>query len=116
MFERRELDPSVFRGRRREVIIHDMTAISDVKRAVHMKHGKSRLLQSVPVKETFRGAIVWQGTVHIFDVLNGPRLYVWSAPALRSDVPNFWMIPHGAEIDSPAAAVHSVIFAGHLSD
>lgn len=37
-----------------------MTAIPQVKRAVDMKHGKSRLLQSVPVKETFQGAIVWE--------------------------------------------------------
>jgi hypothetical protein len=62
----------------------------------------------------FLGAIVWEGTVHIFDALDGSTLYVWSAPALRSDEPNFWMIPHGAQIGLPAVAIRSVI-AGHLN-
>lgn len=93
-----------------------MTAIREVKRAVDMKHGKSRLLQSVPGKETFQGAIVWEGVVHIFDVLDGSRLYVWSIPALGREEPKVWMIPHGAQIASPATAVRSVIIPERLSD
>jgi hypothetical protein len=64
--------------------IPDVIPVSDVLRAVSVKHGKSRLLQAVPVKETLQGA-VWEGTVHIVDTLNGSRLYVWSAPALGSE-------------------------------
>lgn len=96
--------------------IRDLTAIREVKRVVDMKHGKSRLLQSVPVKETFQGAIIWDGAVHIFDVLDGSRLYVWSTPAVGRDEPRVWMIPHSAQIASPAAAVRSVIIPEQLFD
>jgi hypothetical protein len=38
----------------------------------HMLHCSAQLPQSVPVKETHRGATVWEGVVHVFDLEGHP--------------------------------------------
>lgn len=51
---------------------------------IHQLHGAdSRLVESVPVLETFQGKTVWEGVVELFDLLNLPkanRCYAWSHP------------------------------------
>jgi hypothetical protein len=46
---------------------------SELKRAVESQHGgTATLAQSVPVKETHAGAVVWEGVVHVFDLKGHP--------------------------------------------
>jgi hypothetical protein len=37
-------------------------------------------VESVPVKETFKGETVWEGVVEVFDLANypAPRVYAWT--------------------------------------
>ncbi|HVA11852.1 MAG TPA: hypothetical protein VNF99_01250 [Stellaceae bacterium] len=91
----------------------------ELKVAVESQHGgKARLLQSVPVKETFQGATVWDGMVHIFDLAGNPhatRAYAWSSPIEGSDKRRFFAVLHMGGIDSPQAAVRAAIVAEHRS-
>lgn len=56
-----------------------------LKKAVESQHGgDARFVGTVPVRETFEGAAVWEGTVHVFDLDGQPsatRAYAWSSPA-----------------------------------
>ncbi len=53
-----------------------------LKQAVESQHGgTATLLQSVPVRETFRGGMVWDGVVHVFKLeghARATRAYAWS--------------------------------------
>jgi hypothetical protein len=55
-----------------------------LKEAVERMHGgTATLAQSVPVRETFQGQVVWEGVVHVFDLTGHPtatRAYGWSSP------------------------------------
>jgi hypothetical protein len=45
-----------------------------LKRAVEAQHGcTATFVQSVPVKETFEGATVWDGVVHVFQIHGHPK-------------------------------------------
>ena len=37
-----------------------------------MHHCSTRLEQSVPVMETHKGTTVWEGVVHVFDLIGHP--------------------------------------------
>jgi hypothetical protein len=88
-----------------------------LKTAVESQHGgKARLLQVVPVKETFRGATVWEGVVSIFDLADNPhatRAYAWSSPIEGSEKRRFFAVLHMGPIDSPQAAISAAIVAEH---
>ena len=48
----------------------------------------ARLVQSVPVSESFSGKTVWEGVVHIFALTGHPtakKAYAWSSPIEGSD-------------------------------
>jgi hypothetical protein len=78
----------------------------------HMHSSKARLTQSVPAKETFQGAIVWEGVVHVFDLTGHPtatRAYAWSSPIEGSDKRRFFAVLHQGPIKSPADAVRAAI-------
>lgn len=70
-----------------------MTEVSVValKHAIESQHGgAATLAQSVPIKETHTGAVVWEGVVHVFDLKGHPtasRAYAWSSPIEGSDKP-----------------------------
>jgi hypothetical protein len=39
-----------------------------LKEAIESQHGgTATLAQSVPVRETFKGQLVWEGVVHVFE-------------------------------------------------
>jgi hypothetical protein len=81
--------------------------------AVQKMHGgTATLVQSVPVSETFHGATVWEGVVHVFDLADNPkatRAYAWSSPIEGSDKRRFFAVLHIPPIDSPLAAVRAAI-------
>jgi len=86
-----------------------------LKQAVEHQHGgTATLVQSVPVKEIFDGATVWDGIVHVFD-LDHPkatRAYAWSYE-LPDGKRRFFAVLHLGEITGPAGAVRAAIIAEH---
>ena len=87
----------------------------ELKQAVESQHGgTATLAQSVPVHETHEGKPVWDGTIHIFDLVGSPsgatRAYAWSYE--RDDGKRrFFAVLHSGPIDSPVKAVRAAIVA-----
>jgi hypothetical protein len=88
---------------------------AELRKAVERMHGVSaRLAQSVPVTETHKGATVWEGVVHVFDLEGHPtasRAYAWSSPIEGSDKRRFFAVLHQAPATSPVEAVRAAIVA-----
>jgi hypothetical protein len=91
-----------------------------VQKAIEGLHRCSaRLAQSVPVKQTHKGAVVWEGVVHVFDLEGHPtatRLYAWSSPVEGTpDERRFFAVLHQPPVTSPTAAVRAAIVAENRS-
>src|SRR5882757_11216103 len=90
---------------------------SQLREAIEAQHGGTAMLaQSVPVKETHAGAVVWEGVVHVFDLKGHPtasRAYAWSSPIEGSDKRRFFAVLHMGPVKSPADAVRAAIVAEH---
>lgn len=88
---------------------------NQLKQAVERQHGgTATLAQSIPVKETFDGATVWEGVVHVFD-LDHPkatRAYAWSYE-LPDGKRRFFAVLHLGGITGPVEAVRAAIVAEH---
>ena len=86
---------------------------SELQRSVESQHGgTATLTQSVPVKETHAGAVVWEGVVHVFDLEGHPtasRAYAWSSPIEGSDKRRFFAVLHQGPVKSPVDAVRAAI-------
>ena len=58
-----------------------MTYIEDLQQVIHKLHGvHSTHVQSVPVKEVFRGETIWEGIVEVFELHGHPKAthaYAW---------------------------------------
>lgn len=78
---------------------------SRLKVAVEDMHGgTARLVQAVPVRESFQGSPVWEGVVHVFDLVGNPkadRAYAWSSPIEGSERRRFFAVLHIPPIASP---------------
>ena len=76
-----------------------------LKEAVERMHGgNATLTQSVPVREKFEGATVWEGVVHVFGLAGHPtatRAYAWSSPIEGSTERRFFAVLHTDRINSP---------------
>ena len=83
--------------------------------AVEGQHGgTATFIQAVPVDERHEGETVWQGTVHIFDLVGNPtatRAYAWSSPIEGSNKRRFFAVLHMGGIKSPRDAVRAAIVA-----
>lgn len=80
---------------------------------------RARLLQVAAVHETFEGAPVWDGMVHILDLQGHPtatRAYAWSSPIEGSEKRRFFAVLHMGGIKSPLDAVRAAIVAAHRSE
>lgn len=90
-------------------------APDDLKTAVERQHDcKALLVQSVPVRETHTGVVVWEGVVHVFEIAGHPKAtkaYAWSSPIEGSDKRRFFAVLHQGPIKSPADAVRAAIVA-----
>jgi hypothetical protein len=84
-----------------------------LKIAIESQHGgMATLAQSVPIKETHAGAVVWEGVVHVFDLKGHPtasRAYAWSSPIEGSDKRRFFAVLHQGPVKSPVDAVRAAI-------
>ena len=58
-----------------------MTYIEELREVIRRLHGvESKHVESVPVKETFKGETVWEGVVEVFDLVGhvtAHRVYAW---------------------------------------
>jgi hypothetical protein len=58
-----------------------MSHIDELHGVIHHLHGaKAKHLESVPVKESFQGQTVWDGTVEVFRLKDRPKadkVYAW---------------------------------------
>lgn len=92
---------------------------SELQTAVERTHNcVARLSQSVHVKETSRGATVWEGVVHVFELTGHPtatRAYAWSSPIEGGDKRRFFAVLHIPPVTSPLEAVRAAIVAEHRS-
>jgi hypothetical protein len=90
-----------------------------LKQAVESQHGgTATLLQSVPVRETFRGDNVWDGVVHVFKLAGHPkatRAYAWSSRLEGSTKRRFFAVLDIPPIMSPVDAVRAAIVAEQRS-
>jgi hypothetical protein len=80
----------------------------------HMHHCSARLVQVVPVRETFVGEAVWEGTVHVLELTGHPtasRVYAWSSPIEGSDKRRFFAVLHQGPVTAPVEAVRAAIVA-----
>ena len=88
-----------------------------IKQVVEFQHGgTATLAQSVPVKETHAGAVVWEGVVHVFDLEGHPtasRAYAWSSPIEGRDKRRFFAVLHQGPVKSPVDAVRAAIVTEH---
>ena len=54
----------------------------ELEKAVERLHNcKSKWIESVPVKEIFKGETVWEGEVQVFELIDHPtakKCYAWS--------------------------------------
>lgn len=60
----------------------DDAGLDALREAIRHMHGcESTWVESVPVRETFRGEVVWDGEVQVFELAGHPRAaraYAWS--------------------------------------
>ena len=86
--------------------------MESLKKAVLDLHGcDSNWVESVPITETFQGAVVWDGIVEVFDLVNHPtanRCYAWSH-ATEGEKRRFVAVLHQGPVDSPEKAVRAAI-------
>lgn len=89
--------------------------LKSLEKAILDLHGcKSKWVESVPIKETFKGETVWEGVVEVFDLKNHPtakRAYAWSHEIEGSKKRKFYTVLHQGPIDSPEKAVRAAIVA-----
>ncbi|MDQ6760481.1 MAG: hypothetical protein M3Z32_11560 [Acidobacteriota bacterium] len=91
-----------------------MTNIKELRGVIRKLHGvDAKHVESVPVKERFKGQTVWDGVVEVFDLIGHPmasRLYAWSHATEDPDNP--WrhvMVLHSHPIQSARDAVRAAI-------
>lgn len=84
--------------------------------AILRLHGaKATHVETVPVRETFRGQTVWDGAVDVFDLEDHPtakRCYAWAHEA-DSGGRRYLAVLHAGPVDSPRKAVQAAIVAEH---
>ena len=91
-----------------------MNYIEELKDVIRRLHGvESDHVQSVPVKETFKGKTVWEGIVEVFDLRNhaaAARIYAWAHDTDDPKRPKRHVtVLHVEPVTSAAKAVRAAI-------
>ncbi len=88
-----------------------MDYLQDLKTAIQRLHGcDSTHLETVPVKEEFRGAVVWEGDVEVYALHGHPkaaRCYAWSYP--EADETRYFAVLGLPPVESAKTAVQVAI-------
>lgn len=91
-----------------------MNYIHELRDAIRRVHKvDSKHVESVPVTETYQGAIIWDGVVEVFELVNhpeAPKAYAWShdldgSRKSRQHV----LVLHVAPVTSPEFAVRAAM-------
>ena len=95
-------------------------SIEALQKAILDLHGfKATWIESVPVKEAFKGETVLEGVVQVFDLIDHPkatRCYAWSHELEGSKKRRFFAVLHQGAIDSPEKAVKASIVQDYKSE
>jgi hypothetical protein len=92
--------------------------ISELRDVIHRLHGgKAKHLESVPVLETFKGQVVWDGVVEVFNLKGHPKtdkVYAWSHDTDDPEHPRRHVtVLHIPPAISPRSAVQVAIVQEH---
>jgi hypothetical protein len=88
--------------------------ITEPQDVIRRLHGvEARHVQSVPVKEAFRGKAIWEGIVEVFELIGhptAPRVYAWVHGAGDPKRPRRHVtVLHIPPVTSAALAVRAAI-------
>ena len=97
-----------------------MKHIEELKETIRNLHGaEATHLESVPVKETFQGETVWEGTVEVFALKGHPKAhkaYAWMHDTDSPKKPKRHVtVLHIPPVISPESAVKAAIIQEHRS-
>jgi hypothetical protein len=86
--------------------------IQELRDVIRKLHGvEASHVESVAVKEMFKGKTVWEGVVEVFDIIGHPkaqRVYAWAHDGERPKESSVAVL-HIAPITSAAAAVRAAL-------
>ena len=87
-----------------------------LRKAIWKMHGSDAVhVESVPVKETHNGQVIWEGAVEVFDLVGhskAKRSYAWGFPNERGREPlNIFAVLEVDHVTSPQTAVRAVVEA-----
>jgi len=89
-----------------------VTYLEELRDVIRQLHGaEATHVESVAVKETFKGQTVWQGIVEVFDLVGHPtasRAYAWAHDAKHPKESSVAVL-HLEPITSAAAAVRAAL-------
>lgn len=89
-----------------------MTYLEELREVIRRLHGvEARHVESVAVKETFKGETVWEGIVEVFDLVGHPtasRAYAWAHDGKHPRESSVAVL-HVEPITSAAAAVRAAL-------
>jgi hypothetical protein len=91
-----------------------LTYIEELRDVIKKLHGvDSRHVESVPVKETFKGKTVWDGAVEVFELIGhpkAPKVYAWAHDTDNPKQPRKHVtVLHIPPVVSPLLAVRAAI-------
>jgi hypothetical protein len=98
--------------RKSGALMNDVIELRDAIASLH--NCSATLAQTVPVRETFRGQVVWDGLVYVFDIDGHPeatRAYAWSSPIEGSEKRQIAAVLQLGAIKTPLDAVRAAIVA-----
>jgi hypothetical protein len=89
--------------------------IESIRKAVEAMHGVAAWhVESTPIRETFRGQVVWEGVVETFGLRDHPkakRCHAWSYLDDKGET-QFVGVLETPPVFSPLTAVKAAIVAG----
>ena len=89
-----------------------MSYLEELRDAIRQLHGaEATHVESVVVEETFKGQMVWEGIVEVFDLVGHPtahRAYAWAHDGKHPKESSIAVL-HKESITSAAAAVRAAL-------
>ena len=89
------------------------TYIEELKDVIKRLHGvDSTHVESIPIKEDFKGKTVWEGIVEVFELHGHPKAskaYAWAYETDNPKKPKHVTVLHIGPVTSPLEAVRAAI-------
>jgi hypothetical protein len=94
-------------------------SVAELRDAIERLHGGHAQFREVAsVVERFRDQVVWEGTVHVFDLQGHPKAavcYAWTSPVGEGDKRRFYTVLGAPPVNSATDAVRASIIADRRS-